>query len=106
MPPQMPNSMPWQIYQAYLRGPSALVRLFEDAFGRQALYGPPDLDMQQREIGAVSEHIGRLRAQTERLRAEGSVFHDRNVQRQRRNAELEALGTEDAYNAGRPPSTD
>ncbi|PYS76440.1 MAG: IS66 family transposase [Acidobacteria bacterium] len=106
MPPQMPNSMPWQIYQAYLRGPSALFRLFEDAFGRQALYGSPDLDMQQREIDALSEHIGRLKAQTERLRAEVSDLHYRNFQLQRRNAELEALATKDSHNSSRPPSTD
>src|SRR5438270_723231 len=106
MPPQMPNSMPWQIYQAYLRGPSALFRLFEDAFGRQALYGPPDLDMQQREIDALSEHIGRLKAQIERLRAEVSDLHYRNFQLQRRNAELEALATKDSHNSSRPPSTD
>jgi len=35
---KLPDSMHWQIYQAYLRGPSALFRLFEDAFGRLALW--------------------------------------------------------------------
>jgi hypothetical protein len=40
--------MPPQIYQAWLQGLGALFRLFEEAFGRQALYGPPDPDMQQR----------------------------------------------------------
>jgi Transposase IS66 family len=75
VPPKLPDSMPWQIYQAYLRGPSALLRLFEDAFGRQALYGPPDPDMQQREIDALSEHIGQLKAQIEKLQAEVSQLH-------------------------------
>ena len=42
---RLPDSMPWQIYQAYLQGPSALLRLFEDAFGQQALYGSPDPDL-------------------------------------------------------------
>src|SRR5205085_11358475 len=106
MPPQMPNSMPWQIYQAYLRGPSALLRLFEDAFGRQALYGPPDPDMQQREINALSEHIGQLKAQIEKLQAEVSQLHYRNFQLQRRNAELEVVLAKDSHNSSRPPSTD
>lgn len=106
MPPKLPDSMPWQIYQAYLRGPSALLRLFEAAFGRQALYGPPDPDMQQREIDALSEHIGQLKAQIEKLQAEVSQLHYRNFQLQRRNAELEALVAKDSHNSSRPPSTD
>ncbi len=48
MGPKLPKDMPWQIYQAYLRGPNALFRLFEEAFGKHALYGPPDPDRQQR----------------------------------------------------------
>lgn len=30
---RLPDSMLWRIYQAYLQRPSALLRLFEDAFG-------------------------------------------------------------------------
>jgi hypothetical protein len=70
--------MPWQIYQAYLRGLSALFRLFEDAFGRLALYGLPAPDQQQQEIKSLSEHIGRLKTQIERLQAEVSQLHGRN----------------------------
>ena len=69
---QLPDSMPWRIYQAYLQGPSALLRLFEDAFGRHALYGPPDPDQQQRTIDALSEQVGQLKTQNERLQAEAS----------------------------------
>jgi transposase len=98
--------MPWQIYQAYLSGPSALFRLFEDAFGRQALYGPPDPDEQQRTIDSLSDHIGRLKAQIERLKAELSELHGHNFQLQRRNAELEALVSKDSHNSSRPPYTD
>jgi transposase len=106
MPPQLPDSMPWQIYQAYLRGPSALFRLFEDAFGQQALYGTPEPDHQQRTIDALSDHIGRLKAQIEKLQAEVSELHGRNFQLGRRNAELEALISKDSHNSSRPPSTD
>jgi transposase len=98
--------MPWQIYQAYLRGPAALLRLFEEAFGKNALYGPPDPDQQQREFDALSEHIGRLKAQIEKLQAEVSALLGRNFQLGRRNAELEALVSKDSHNSSRPPSTD
>jgi transposase len=102
----LPDSMHWQIYQAYLHGPSALFRLFEDAFGRPALYGPPDPDQQQREIAGLSEYITHLKAQIEKLQAEVSQLHYRNFQLGRRNAELEALVTKDSHNSSRPPSTD
>jgi transposase len=98
--------MPWQIYQAYLRGPAALLRLFEDAFGKLALYGPPDPDQQQRELEALSEHIGQLKAQIARLQAELSELHHHHFRLTRRNAELEALLTKDSHNSSRPPATD
>jgi transposase len=103
---RLPDSMPWRIYQAYLQGPGALLRLFEDAFGRHVLYGPPDPDQQQRTIDALSEQVGQLKARNERLRAEASDLRGHNFQLQRRNAELEALVTRDSHNSSRPPSTD
>jgi hypothetical protein len=54
---KLPDSMCWQIYQAYLRGPNALFRLFEEAFGRHALCGPPEPDRQQCTIDALSADI-------------------------------------------------
>ena len=106
MPPNLPRGMAFQIYQAWLQGPSALFRLFEDSFGRQALYGPPDPDMQQREIDDLSEQIGRLQARVERLGAEVGELQGHNLRLQRRNAELEALLAKDSHNSSRPPSTD
>lgn len=103
---RLPDSMPWQIYQAYLQGPSALLRLFEDAFGRHALYGLPEPDQQQRTIDALSDEIGQLKAQVGRLQAELSDLRGHNFQLQRRNAELEALVVKDSHNSSRPPSTD
>jgi hypothetical protein len=61
--------MPWRIYQAYLQGQGALLRLFEDAFRRQALYGTPEPDQQQCTIDALSEQVGQLKTQNERLQA-------------------------------------
>src|ERR1051326_19702 len=106
MPPNLPRGMAFQIYQAWLEGPHALFRLFEEAFGRQALYGPPDPDQQQREIDSLSEHVGLLQAQNERLRAEVSDLQGHNRRLRRRNAELEALVAKDSHNSSRPPSTD
>jgi hypothetical protein len=34
----MPTS--YEIYQTYLRGPAAVIRLFEQALSTQAIYGP------------------------------------------------------------------
>jgi transposase len=103
---KLPDSMHWQIYQAYMRGPHALFLLFEDAFGRLALYGEPDPDMRQREIEAMSEHLTRLKAQIEKLQSEIIELHGRNFQLGRRNAELEAQLSKDSHNSSRPPSTD
>ncbi|MCA1568526.1 MAG: IS66 family transposase [Acidobacteria bacterium] len=101
----MPDSMHWQIYQAYLGGPHALFRLFEDAFGKEALDGPPAPDQQQRQIDDLSAQIARLSVQVEKLRAEVSELRGLNFQLLRRNAELEALVMKDSHNSARPPST-
>ncbi len=106
MLPNLPRGMAFQIYQAWLTGPHALFRLFEETFGRQALYGPPDPDLQQREINDLSEQIGRLQARNERLHAEVGDLQGHNLRLQRRNAELEALVVKDSHNFSRPPSTD
>jgi transposase len=106
MLPNLPRGMAFQIYQVWLQGPSALFHLFEEAFGRQALYGPPDPDEQQRTIEELSEQIGRLQARNERLQAEVGDLQSHNIRLQRRNAELEALLAKDLHNSSRPPSTD
>lgn len=103
---QLPDSMPWQIYQAYLSGPGALFGLFEEAFGKVALYGPPEPDQQQRTIDDLAEDITRLKTQIEKLQAAVRELHYRNFQLQRRNSELEPLLTKDSHNSSRPPSTD
>jgi transposase len=100
----MPTS--YEIYQTYLRGPAAVIRLFEQALGTQAIYGLPDPDMQQRTIEGLSEEIGRLKNQIARLKHELSEQHGDNHRLRRRNAELEALVTKDSHNSSRPPSSD
>lgn len=100
----MPTS--YEIYQTYLRGPAAVLRLFEQSLGTQAIYGAPDPDMQQRAIEGLSEEIGRLKHQSIRLQEELRETRGDNHRLRRRNAELEALVTKDSHNSSRPPSTD
>jgi transposase/uncharacterized coiled-coil protein SlyX len=98
--------MAFQVYQAWLQDPHALFQLFEETFGRQALYGSPDPDEQERTINELSEQIGRLQARNERLQAEVSDLQGHNLRLQRRNEELEAIVAKDSHNSSRPPSTD
>jgi transposase len=100
----MPTS--YEIYQTYLRGPAAVIRLFEQALGTQAIYGPPDPDTQQRAIEGLSEDIGRLKHQIARLQEELRETRSDNHRLRRRNAELEAQLTKGSHNSSRPPSTD
>jgi len=100
----MPTS--YEIYQTYLRGPAAVIRLFEQALGTQAIYGTPTPDMQQRAIEGLSEEVSRLKHQVARLKQELRESRSDNHRLLRRNAELEAFVTKDSHNSSRPPSTD
>lgn len=100
----MPTS--YEIYQTYLRGPAAVIRLFEQALGTQAIYGPPPPDMQQRTIDALSEEIARRDDQIARLQQELSELRGENHRLRRRNLELEAFISKDSHNSSRPPSSD
>jgi transposase len=100
----MPTS--YEIYQTYLRGPAAVIRLFEQALGTQAIYGAPAPDIQQRTIDAFSEEIARRDDQIARLKQELSEVRGDNHRLRRRNLELEALISKDSHNSSRPPSSD
>ena len=100
----MPTS--YEIYQTYLRGPAAVIRLFEQALGTQAIYGPPAPDIQQRTIDALSDEIARRDDQIARLKQELSEVRGDNHRLRRRNLELEALISKDSHNSSRPPSSD
>ena len=100
----MPTS--YEIYQTYLRGPAAVIRLFEQALGTQAIYGLPAPDIQQRTIDSLSEDIGRLKRQISRLKAALGEARGEVDWLRRRNTELEKLVVKDSHNSSRPPSTD
>lgn len=84
----------------------AVLRLFEQSLGTQAIYGVPDPDMQQRIIEGLSEEIDRLQSQIARLEEELRETRGDNHRLRRRNMELEALVTKDSHNSSRPPSSD
>ena len=96
----------FEIYETYQRGPAAVLRLFEEALGTQAIYGPPPPDMQQRTIDSLSDEIGRLKRQIVRLKAALGEARGEVDWLRRRNTELEKLVTKDSHNSSRPPSTD
>ena len=96
----------YEIYQTYSKGPAALIRLFEQALGTAAIYGPPDPDQQQRTIEAQAEAIDRLQSQITRLQQELAHQQHLNFQLSRRNSELEARLVKDSHNSSRPPSSD
>ena len=102
--PKLPDSMPWEIHQADLSRPNAVLHLFEKVFGTTTLYGPPAPDLQQRSLEA--QESDKLKAQVAKLKEEVGDLHYRNFQLQRRNAELEAQLSKDSHNSSRPPSTD
>ena len=96
----------FEIYETYQRGPAAVLRLFEEALGTRAIYGPPPPDMQQRTIDSLSEDIGRLQRQVSRLKTALGEARGEVDWLRRRNTELEKLVAKDSHNSSRPPSTD
>ena len=96
----------YEIYQTYLKGPAALIRLFEQALGTATIYGQPDPDQQQRTIESQAEAIDRLQSQIARLQQELAHQQHLSFQLSRRNSELEALIVKDSHNSSRPPSSD
>lgn len=96
----------FESYETYQRGPAAVLRLFEEALGTLAIYGPPPPDMQQRTIDSLSEDIGRLQRQISRLKAALGEARGEVDWPRRRNTELEKLVAKDSHNSSRPPSTD
>ena len=96
----------FEIYETYQRGPAAVLRLFEEALGTRAIYGPPPPDTQQRTIDGLSDEIGRLKRQVSRLKAALGEARGEVDWLRRRNRELEKFVTKDSHNSSRPPSSD
>jgi len=86
-------------------GPAAVIHLFEQALGTQAIYGLLEPDMQQRTAESLSEEVGKPKSQIARLKQELSEERGDNHRLRQRNTELEALVAKDSHNSSRPPST-
>jgi transposase len=97
---------PRTIYDTYLRGPVAVIRLFEQTFGTIALSGPPLPDHQQEVIDSLGGQLDELQAQLDRSRQECGTLRGENYRLRGRLAELEALIIRDSHNSSRPPSSD
>src|SRR4051812_11201568 len=89
----------YEIYQTYLKGLAALIRLFEQTLGTAAIYGTPPPDFQQRTIESQAQEIDRLKLQIARLRTELSELRHHHFRLSRRNSELEALISKDSHNS-------
>jgi transposase len=97
---------PRLIYDTYLKGPAAIIRLFEHTFGTHALCGLPVPDHQQQVIDGLGAQLDDLRGQLERSRAECSALRGENERLRRRLSELDAVISKDSHNSSRPPSMD
>jgi transposase len=102
----MPMPTDYEIYQTYLKGPGAVIRLFEQALGTVAIYGPPPPDDLTRTIAWQNQELDRLQARIARLETELGKLRHLNFQLQRRNLEVEGRLVKDSHNSSRPPSSD
>jgi hypothetical protein len=69
---------PRTIYDTYLRGPVAVIRLFEQTFGTNALSGPPTPDQQQQVIDSLVAQLDHLQAQLDCEPAASSALRSEN----------------------------
>jgi transposase len=97
---------PQNIYDTYLRGPAAIIRLFEQTFSTHALCDPPMPSQQQEVIDSLGAQLDDLQAQLDRSRQECGTLRGENYRLRGRLAELEAIITKDSHNSSRPPSSD
>ncbi len=67
------------IYDTWRKGPAAVIRLFEDAFGKFAVWRPPTPHKLQHTIDHLHEERTRLLARINRLEAELGKEHHQNA---------------------------
>ena len=94
------------IYDTCLKGPAAVIRLFEDAFGKFAVWEPPTPHQLQDTIDYLHEEQARLRARIARLEEELRAERHQNFVLSRKVGELEARLAKNSTNSSLPPSTD
>lgn len=94
------------IYDTCLKGPAAVIRLFEEAFGKFAVWEPPTAHQLEESVAALAAQVDRLQDRLSRLAAELGTERHRCFVAERRVQELEARLKKNSTNSSRPPSSD
>jgi transposase len=97
------------IFQAYSRGPEAVISLIERHLGEQVLVPPPTIPVLQHTVKGQLDEIDKLKSQIKHLQEQLSQLRHHNFRLTRRISELEgqtALPHKDSHNSSLPPSTD
>ncbi len=90
------------IFDTWRQGPAAVIGLFEQAFGKYAVWEPPTPHELKQTVAALSAQIKQLQARIARLEAElGNECH-RSFVAHRRVQELEARLAKNSTNSSRP----
>jgi len=94
------------IYDTYLKGPAAVIRLFEQAFGKYAVWEPPPSHQLEQSVATLSAEVERLQVRLSRLETELGKESHRSFVAERKVQELEARLAKNSTNSSRPPSSD
>jgi transposase len=94
------------IYDTCLKGPAAVIRLFEETFGKSAVWEPPLPHQLEQSIVALSAQVDRLQERISELEGELGKERHRCFVAERKVQELEARLAKNSANSSRPPSTD
>ncbi|MGI9105474.1 MAG: IS66 family transposase, partial [Pyrinomonadaceae bacterium] len=94
------------IYDICLKGPAAVIRLFEETFGKSAVWQPPLPHQLEQSVAALSAQVDRLQERISRLEEELDKERHRCFVAERRVQELEARLAKNSTNSSRPPSSD
>src|SRR5256885_16994419 len=82
------------IFDPWRQRPAAVIRLFEQAFGKYAAWEPPQLHHLEQIVAALSAQVDRLQARLAQLEAELSQERHHCFVAERRVQELEARPVE------------
>lgn len=94
------------IFDTWREGPAAVIRLFEQAFGKYAVWEPPAPHHLEESIADLSAQLDRLQERFCRLEQELDTERHRSFVAERRVQELEARLAKNSTNSSRPPSSD
>lgn len=94
------------IFDTWRQGPAAIIRLFEQAFGKYAVWEPPAPHHLEQSVAALSAQVDRFRERISHLEEELGKERHRSFVAEHRVQELEARLAKNSTNSSRPPSSD